>query len=458
MAPSPKAAPRVFAFLESRQLGMAWVIAVILGGVVISINPSVNPPRLIIPVAIMLGYGAFVYNRWVDLFSASSQAYQLSIIAQLADSMYFMGFVWTLWALIDSFVIHQSQINTGDAIFRTFGYALVTTASGMFCRLAILQFKYTATEQSNEAQASVEELLLKFGSTLEGTQRVLEQWHITLSAGTTAIGAANQGLMSTVERAREELTTTMAKATGEYCSMLATTQVRLQHLLEETHKNVTVALREGVADGLKDFGRETAANLEQVRDATSGLVTTLKRTNTGLGKSVTDLAATLDETAQALGASVSTASTAAQQVASAASNVTHTLDVTSESVAAATQSMTRSMGGLAEQIKRELTLGLEGITITPHVAVTVDEGVLNTAITPVRDGLHHLGEQANGIQKTLDAKLPELGPLVESVLQRVDRTVQTAVATITGRLERLDAEVHSLQTQNRGLFGHWFGR
>jgi len=29
------------------------------------------------------------------------------------------------------------------------------------------------------------------------------------------------------------------------------------------------------------------------------------------------------------------------------------------------------MGGLAEEIKREITLGLDGITVTPRVAVTV---------------------------------------------------------------------------------------
>src|SRR5947209_11787600 len=129
MTPSIRPVPRVYAFLESRQLGIAWVISVILGAVAISSTHSVNPQRLLIPVAIMLGYGLFVFNQWTELFANSSQAYQHSIVAQLADSMYFMGFVWTLWALIDSFVL---RVNTSDAIFRTFGYALVTTATGMF--------------------------------------------------------------------------------------------------------------------------------------------------------------------------------------------------------------------------------------------------------------------------------------------------------------------------------------
>src|SRR2546421_11883668 len=105
MTPSFK--PRAIAFLESRQLGIVWVIAVLLGALIISSNQKVTPQRLIVPVVIMLAYGVFVFNRWAGLFANASQAYQLSIVAQLADSMYFMGFVWTLWALIDSFVLHQ---------------------------------------------------------------------------------------------------------------------------------------------------------------------------------------------------------------------------------------------------------------------------------------------------------------------------------------------------------------
>src|SRR4051812_25500926 len=132
MEPNPPT--NLVRFLHTRQLGIAWAISVLLGALMISANGSSSPGRLIIPVAILLGYAVFVYNRSTSLFAASTPAFQSTIVAQLADSMYFMGFVWTLWALIDSFVIHR--IDSSDAIFRTFGYALVTTAVGMFCRLA----------------------------------------------------------------------------------------------------------------------------------------------------------------------------------------------------------------------------------------------------------------------------------------------------------------------------------
>jgi hypothetical protein len=455
MTLAPKPIPRAFAFMESRQLGVAWVLAVVLGAIVISSNASITRERFIVPVAIMIAYGLFVFNRWSSLFATASQAYKLSIVAQLADSMYFMGFVWTLWALIDSFVIHQ--ISTGDAIFRSFGYALVTTAMGMFSRLAILQFKYTATEQSQGAQDSVEELLLKFATTLQSTLNVLEQWHTTLAAATAAIGSANTGFIASVEHARTELTASMTTATGDYLSMLAATQTQLERVAKETGMSLKTSLQDGISGGLRDFGQQTAANLDQIREATTGLAATLKRTNTGLGKSVADLTLKVSETTQQVETATGTITTATQGVSTAfnemTSRLTATMNKTSESLTTATHAISQSMGGLAEDIKREIQLGLDGITVTPHVAVTVDEGLLNQAVTPVRDGLQRISSQASGIQDTLNTRL-STGPSADDILQRVDAVLQTAVATLSGRLEKLQTEVQSL----RPGWGRWFGR
>jgi len=473
MIPAPKAAPRIFAVLESRQLGVAWVVAAILGALVISSTPGINPPRLIIPVGIMVAYGVFVFNRSSGLFATASEAYRHSLVGQLADSMYFMGFVWTLWALIDSFVIHQAP--AADAIFRTFGYALITTATGMFCRLAILQFKYTATEQSHEAQASVEELLQQFTVVLESTRRVLEQWHITLTAGTNAITGANTGFISSVERARNELTATMTTATNDYLSMLTATQTRLERAIEDTGRNLEKRLQDGIAGGLKDFGQQTAVNLEQIREATSGLVSTLKRTNTGLGKSIGDLTIKVGETAVQVGTAQGTITAATQQLSTSlndavvklnggATALRETMTTASESITIATNTMAESFGGLAGAIKREITVGLSDITVAPRVLATVDESVLNTAITPVREGfqkmdeqatgireaLKKISEQADGVEQTLNAKHP-MSPQIDGTLQALEKAIQAAVATVTSHLERLENEIQKLREHERGV-------
>jgi len=455
MTPSLKHVPRVYAFLESRQLGVAWVAAVCLGTLVISSSSGISPQRLIIPVLIMLVYGVFVFNRWSGLFASASQAYKLSIVGQLADSMYFMGFVWTLWALIDSFVIHQ--LETADAIFRTFGYALVTTAAGMFCRLAILQFKYTATEQTHDAQESVEELLLKFSSSLEATRQMLEKWHVTLTAGAFSIETANTGLITTIEHVRNEIGTTIAAATNSYIGMLTTTQTRFEQTIGQTGADLKTTLRDAVGGGLSDFGRQTAGNLDQIREATTGLVATLKRTNTSLGKSIFDLTDRVSEVAGKMKDVPEAIATGTQQIGvvlndtattltAAAMTLSSTMSKTSESVISSTTAMTNGMSGLADEIKRDITLGLEGITVTPAVSVSIDGSILTNAMGPMQARLQHIGSQAAAIQQSLDA-LPKTTPSADEIIGGVDKIVQAAMATISGRLQRLEADVLDVQKQ-----------
>jgi hypothetical protein len=69
-----KNAGRVIAFFHTRQLGFVWMIAVIIGALLISANASMKPQRLILPVLLMITYGVYVCNRSSGLFANTSQA------------------------------------------------------------------------------------------------------------------------------------------------------------------------------------------------------------------------------------------------------------------------------------------------------------------------------------------------------------------------------------------------
>src|SRR6266446_8718087 len=114
--------------------------------------------RLLVPVAILLLYAWRGYEYATSTGGLSTL--RRARLGQLADSLYFLGFLWTLWALIDSFVIHQMSI--AEAVFRAFGYALVTTASGLFLRLLLIQFSYSEEEQVRLGEQSVEEEIASF--------------------------------------------------------------------------------------------------------------------------------------------------------------------------------------------------------------------------------------------------------------------------------------------------------
>ena len=177
---------RVVVWVEAIRLKPAWnwVAAALLGGVSISIvgSPGYEDPRMVffrlsVPVLIIVVYAWRGYNT---LPGKDFPVLRLARVGQLADSVYFLGFLWTLWALIDSFVIHPLSI--AEAVFRAFGYALITTASGMFLRLALLQFSYSVGEHAEEGKEEIETQVRRFTSEVDKSVRALRKIQTTLQA------------------------------------------------------------------------------------------------------------------------------------------------------------------------------------------------------------------------------------------------------------------------------------
>lgn len=179
--------------IQGRKPALRWVITTLIGALTISLlgTPKIDNSRIIflrlsIPVLIILIYAWLGYKdvKRVKDFPTLRNAR----IGQLADSVYFLGFLWTLWALIDSFVIHQLSI--AEAVFRAFGYALVTTASGMFLRLALLQFSYSAGDQQDLSNQNIEEEMANFSAQIGKTVSGLKDFQGKLNNSANAIEKA----------------------------------------------------------------------------------------------------------------------------------------------------------------------------------------------------------------------------------------------------------------------------
>lgn len=174
-----------------------WTIAVVLGGVAISWfgrsgfeTDSDIRLRLILPVVIIAAYAWLGYRDTHSL--RSYPALRQARIGQLADSVYYLGFLWTLWALIDSFVVHD--LSAAEAAFRAFGYALITTASGMFLRLALLQFSYSAEDQGPLSEQLIEEEIVRFSSSIRMAVDELKGFQGRIKKVATAFEAATDNL------------------------------------------------------------------------------------------------------------------------------------------------------------------------------------------------------------------------------------------------------------------------
>jgi len=132
---------------ERVKLGAAWLCATLtgLGALVYSTLSQFSQPSTMAGLIGLLiayaAYGSFLKKKDTALF---------------ADSLYYMGFLWALFALIATFVVWPAPKLTPDAMLTTFGYALVTTFSGMLLRLVIVQFQDTGADRLVQAQETID--------------------------------------------------------------------------------------------------------------------------------------------------------------------------------------------------------------------------------------------------------------------------------------------------------------
>jgi archaellum component FlaC len=171
VAPAHRAERNWRAAVSGEQPAFAWAVAACLGAISISAAPRDTLVRLILPVAVMVVYVWVTYPRE----ASASVGLRATRIAQLADSAYFLGFLWTLWALIDSFVLRGAT--SSETAFRVFGFALVTTATGTAIRLFLLQFKYGAIDQTGEAELTVERNLQVFSESMRNASQSIQSFH-----------------------------------------------------------------------------------------------------------------------------------------------------------------------------------------------------------------------------------------------------------------------------------------
>jgi hypothetical protein len=148
--------------IKGSNAGTGWILAAVLGAIAITaLRGAGGSVRLVAPCGIMLAYFAW---GWCQ---------QSRNNEKLADSLYFLGFIWTLYALIDALVASNSTAPDAPKLFMTFGYALVTTGLGMFLRMVVIQLEYSAPEQIRDARNAVSEGLDQFKVRLDEAQAAL---------------------------------------------------------------------------------------------------------------------------------------------------------------------------------------------------------------------------------------------------------------------------------------------
>ena len=213
--------------LTHLKLATAWLCATLAGVAAIAYATisQTSPPLTMVALAVLLvaytGYGYFIPRKNT---------------IQFADSLYYMGFLWAIFALIATFVIWPAPKLTTEAILTSFGYALGTTFCGMFLRLLLIQFRDdTAPDRLEVAEKKIE-------------RRV--------AALIQEINEATMEMATFRDRAAGDLGGTMRD--------LVQSLTAVREKIAEQHRTMAKAMSDGFESSLKEIlGRLSAIQIPQ---------------------------------------------------------------------------------------------------------------------------------------------------------------------------------------------------
>ncbi len=232
--------------LDRMKLGTAWLCATLagIGGLVYSMMSQFSQPYTMLGLIGLLG----AYAAYGMTLSKKNNL-------QFADSLYYMGFLWALFALIATFVVWPAPKLTADAVLTTFGYALVTTFAGMLLRLLVIQFHDTLPDRLAYAQETIDRRVAALTQEINEAAMDIASFR---NRAASELGGSLQDFVRSLEDARESIRqqhgtmTTMISdgfesSLNDILGRLATVQIPQESLTTEVAKLVG-ALRKGGED------------------------------------------------------------------------------------------------------------------------------------------------------------------------------------------------------------------
>lgn len=241
--------------LTEEKLAFGWVTAFVIGAVAIVVTPSSQE-----------GLGRFLVIMPLLVYFTFGLSLEHKNTTRFADSLYFMGFLWTLVALIR--VVTTPDL-TQAQMFPRFGYALIATAAGMLLRVLVIQFQETLPDRMTDAQETI---------SLEAEKLARE-----FRSATDELRSFNSG-------ASQELTQWLAA----FLRSLSKVQERIEGAHEaatdESVKQIQQA-SESLAERLNNFALPT----EKVETSANDLAATFTRSATTLSDAISGVASTVTE-------------------------------------------------------------------------------------------------------------------------------------------------------------------
>ncbi|MFJ4259631.1 hypothetical protein ACIP01_22050 [Pseudomonas monteilii] len=266
---------------------------------------------LALPIAVMAGYW-WVGNRVRDNYDTNLT------VAKFADSIYYLGFLFTVVSIIICLIDIQSiGENLTDMAMR-FGAALVSTGIGMVARTLYVGFR---PDQDDAAQ-SVHDQAVKAS---ENLAHVFEHTHqhflmfrdSVISASKDAVSSVQEQITEMSKRNIAEMDSYFAQATERSNEALATMLTDVKKASDEMLGTISGLAQkseqtlERMESHSMEFGAKASARLEQTlfpddifAKKLSPALDTLETATEGVSSSVTTLAGDVKDAARSVGTAI----------------------------------------------------------------------------------------------------------------------------------------------------------
>jgi esterase/lipase len=415
--------------MRAHKLAIWWLIVTLLG--VIMISSTTGALRLLGPVLLMLVYArrGYVYAKSAGALVALRQAR----VGQLADSLYFLGFLWTLWALIDSFVIHQMSI--AEAVFRAFGYALVTTAAGMSLRLFLLQFGYSEEEQIGLAERTVEEEIARFSqevrNAVDSISAFRRQTDDALSAWIDSLNKSTGALKMAVDDVRvqtadlKDVLAEIHKVSVDHVEKLV--EMALDQLVRKFEPSL-----EALNNANKQFVAEVNVSATKVKNAVDSGIRSVEvaihaiteQMRSGLARSADAISGSLEESARSIDKAITTfAETLSEQTANLGSGL--------ESLSRQIQQIHVPGDIIEKTVAQQVATATEGLVVSTRALQDAMKGATATFTETLLAQTANLGSGLANLSKQIqEIRVP--GDIVEKI---VEKSVAEQLARVNACLE-----------------------
>lgn len=381
--------------LWEKRLATAWLLSFAIGVLLIIYVPATRPNRLALPIVVMLlycGYGLTVKNRHTEKF---------------ADSLYFMGFLWTLIALIAA--LFGGQLKAAG-VFRAFGYGLVTTAVGMLLRVLVLQFQQTLSDRVVQAQEDIGRAVAEFLGEMDRASELIVRFRTRAEA---RLAEELQSLMTALSSVRAAIESTHTSAA-------------------QTSTAAIAAAAEMLASRLREFRLPQ----EEVERETAQLAQTLRSCTGVLGT----VAAAFSESMQAVTSKITAA---ASDVAERIGQIQVPHDALAREIAAACEAVRRSAQVLSRELEAAGGVVSQGATaLGASISGAAARAEVDGAVRSLADGARQAAEGYRTLSAAAEASLPGFTAVASAL-----RGVGEGLARINELLRELETGVQGFSAE-----------